>query len=331
MRKKIVVYYHKLLLGHDPFLLFGDKRSVYHLLFQKGLERGHEMYLASGKENQASTFSFTNTYLYNGTSFEPHDGPVIADAIYDRSGGVTFPSLEASARTLNGREFKLLCHDKYAMQKLLGPFMPQSVLIQNQAELHTSLQNFPQDTRVVLKPTQGMCGKGIHIDFPAHINTLTLEPETHYVLQEFVDTSKGIPGLISGNHDLRIIIVDGQITLAHARSPKKGSLLANVSQGGSIKEVPLENIPHFVKEMAKKVQTIIDTTFDFPLYSIDFGIQNENTPFVFELNDQIGFPRESMLEHPVFVERILDSLEKKASQEAIVATACSAPVSQIFS
>ncbi len=162
-----------------------------------------------------------------------------------------------------------------------------------------------------------MCGKGIIIDFPTNLKQTELNPKMEYVLQEFVDTAKGIPNIVMGHHDLRIIIVNGKMTLAHVRTPKEGSLLANVAQGGSLQEIRLENIPHFIKNTAQKIQSLVDTTFNFPLYSIDFGIQNQNTPFVFELNDQIGFPQENMSQYPAFIDGLLDGLEKLASSKEL--------------
>jgi len=157
-----------------------------------------------------------------------------------------------------------------------------------------------------------MQGKGIVIDSPEKLSTITLEEGVEYCLQEFIDTSKGIPGIVRGYHDLRIIIVDGEIVLCHVRTPKEGSLLANVAQGGSIREVPLEIIPSNILRRVADTQAHIDQRFDFPLYSIDFGIQNA-IPFVFELNDQIGFPSEEM-RHELFITNLIHSLRKRAQR-----------------
>ncbi len=315
MRKKFIVYYHKLPLCEDPFKSFKEKRLVYHDLFQRALKRGHDMYLASGRENCLGNYHFANVYRYNTAGFfEPHHESVQADAIYDRSGGIDFPSPELSKKTLNARSFKLLCNDKNATKELLGDFMPKSFAIQNSEELRLALQWWGKRTLAVLKPAKGMQGEGILIDTPEKIALTPLDPSTSYVLQEFVDTSMGIPGITDRHHDLRIIIVNGQIILAHVRNPKEGSLLANVAQGGSLQEVPVKNIPPFILETVKKIQLLIDSTFDSPLYSIDFGIQHSEHPFVFELNDQIGFPRENMTGSKLFIEGILDSLELRATR-----------------
>jgi glutathione synthase/RimK-type ligase-like ATP-grasp enzyme len=158
-----------------------------------------------------------------------------------------------------------------------------------------------------------MCGQGIIIDYPENIAQADIQDDQEYILQEFVDTSGGIPGVIAGHHDLRVVIASGEIVLSHVRTPKEGSLLANVAQGGSIKEVAVKDIPESIITVVKKIQALIDKRFDYPLYSIDLGIQHKETAFVFELNDQIGFPSEDMSAKKEFLDKILDSLEHRAS------------------
>ena len=313
MRKKFVVYYHKLPLKADPFISFKKKRAVYHDLFLEGTKRGHEMFLASGKENFLGGMSFQKTFRYADGIFAPYEGVIQADAIYDRSGGVNFPDEDTSARTLNGRTFKLLCNDKNATKELLSDFMPKSFAVRTREDLRRHLEEFSQEEYLVFKPAKGMCGEGILIDTPQEIAQSPLQPDVEYVLQEFIDTASGIPGITDRRHDLRIVIVNGKITLAHVRTPKEGSLLANVAQGGSLQEIPINTIPPFIMRAVERIQDSIDPSFGFPIYSIDFGIQNGNAAFVFELNDQIGFPRENMKARHIFVKNIIDSLEKKAS------------------
>lgn len=311
MRKKIVMYFHKRKMEKDPFFTFGAKRSVYHDFFKRGMERGFDMYIASGKDNYIDPLIFNNAYRYNGAFFEPEPGAIKMDAIFDRSGGMFFPTENISSKVLNNIYFKRLCNNKNATQELIGDFMPKSARIKNKSELLQNLGSFPPSALAVLKPANGMCGKGIIIDYPEKLKEEKLEDNREYILQEFVDTADGIPGIIDGRHDLRIVIVNGEIVLSHVRAPKTGSLLANVAQGGSIDEISLKNIPTFIIDIVKKIQLRIDKKFEYPIYSIDLGIQNKNELFVFELNDQIGFPSEKMKAHGKFLDNILDSLEKR--------------------
>lgn len=312
MRKKIVMYFHKRKLEADPFATFGIKRNVYHDFFKRGMERGFDMYIASGKENYIGQSSFKNTYQYNGQFFDPCAETLKMDAIFDRSGGMSFPTEDIGHKVLNNIFFKRLCNNKNATQEFIGDFMPKSVRIKTKNELLQQLKSFSPSALVVLKPANGMCGKGIVIDYPEKIMQEDIEDNREYILQEFVDTSNGIPGIIDGHHDLRIVIVNGKIVLSHVRAPKEGSLLANVAQGGSINEIPIENIPTFIITTVKKIQARIDEKFNYPIYSIDLGIQNKKELFVFELNDQIGFPSEKMKKSTDFIEKILDSLERLA-------------------
>ena len=308
MRKKIVMYFGKRELKEDPFETFGLKRSVYHDLFKKGTLRGFDMFIASGRKNYTTPNIFENVFIYNGTIFEAYERQIHADAIIDRSGDMQFPPQEIDIKTLNCLAFKKLCGNKNLTHNLIGQYMPKSTPIQNQNQFFSALHQYNPKQKLVLKPAHGMQGNGIIIDTCENIKSTTLHYNTEYVLQEFVDTSHGIEDITTTYHDLRIIIVNGNITLAHVRTPKQGELLANVALGGTIQEVPLEKIPQFILNVVKKVQLIIDKKFDFPIYSIDFGIQNKNQPFIFELNDQIGFPSEIMSTDD-FIENILQSLE----------------------
>jgi len=308
------MYFHKRKLEKDPFSSFGIKRSVYHAFFKRGMERGFDMYIASGKENYADPMVFKNVYQYNGEFFEPCIEDVKMDAVFDRSGGMSFPTENIGHKVLNNIHFKKLCNNKNATHKIIGNFMPKSVRVESTDELLNQLASFPKSSRVVLKPAKGMCGKGIIIDYPEKLSKEAIANNHEYILQEFVDTSAGIPNIIEGHHDLRVVIVNGEVVLSHVRAPKEGSLLANVAQGGLIQEVPIENLPEFIVARVKKIQARIDEKFGFPLYSIDLGIQNKNELFVFELNDQIGFPSEKMKNSNIFIEKTLDSLEHLTKQ-----------------
>lgn len=303
------MYFKKERLGKDPFLNFGKKRKVYHYFFQKGKGLGFDMFLASGKESYLGGLKFKNPAFFNGKDFIIQEKIVTADGIYDRSGGMDFPPKKIDAKVLNCSKFKILCNDKNSMYALLEKFMPKSFKIKSQKKLKEALKNFNDSSLIVLKPAKGLGGKGIIIDKKNVLESTILEKGKSYVLQEFADTSCGIKGIAEEKHDLRVVIVEGKIVLSHVRIPKKGSYLANAAQGGKIKEVALDKIPTDAVDIVKKIQKIIDKKFGFPLYSIDFGITSQG-PQVFELNDQIGFPRDSMKNAKKFIDTLLQSIKR---------------------
>ncbi len=311
-KRKIVMYFKKDRSPRDPFAEFSRKEKIYHLFFSEGTRQGHKMYLASGAASYQGNMTFSNAYLYNGRSFNTESCVIEADAIYDRSAGLNFPPENISKKTLNCAQFKKLCDNKNLMYQLLGKYMPKTFPIKNKEDLHQALHFFPPGDLVVLKPSNGLGGKGIIIDTPLKLREALIKEGGEYSLQQFIDTSRGIPGITHERHDLRIAIVEGEIVFSHVRIPPRGNYLANVAQGGSLREVLLENIPPCVIETTRQIQSLIDSNFHYPVYSIDFGIMGDR-PYIFEINDRIGFPAENMHNAPRFIEALLQSLLLRAN------------------
>lgn len=306
------MYFRNKKRGGDPFATFGVKRKIYYYFFEFGKQQGFDMFIASGKDGHLGNLKFKNILHYKNGFFAKHAGAVSAAAVLDRSGGLFFPPTGTGKRVLNCLEFKKLCWDKNLTYATIGKFMPKNFEIAGKKDLLKYLKKFDSNSLAVLKPARGMCGKDILIQKPAELSAAGLIPGKKYVLQKFVDTSSGIKGITKGRHDLRIVILEGKPVLAHVRTPKKGSLLANVAQGGKIKEIPIKKIPVKVLKTVKNIQKIIDKKYYYPLYSIDFGLDKKGKPFVFELNDQIGFPREDMRGAKHFTEALVLSLKKRA-------------------
>lgn len=310
MRKKnIVMFYRKKKPAEAHFFdRLGKKSEVYKYYFKRGTDSGFNMYFVSGIERYLGNFKFENPLFFDGKRFVYKHKLITADAVFDRSGGVKFPPVSISDKTLNRIAFKKICWNKLKTYELIGKYMSKSYAVRSRRDLLKNLKRFPRNSLVVLKPARGLGGKGIMIEKRDKIKKRKISKNL-YLLQEFVDTSCGIKGTVSGKHDLRIAIAEGKIVLAHVRTPRPGSFLANVAQGGSIKEIPLEKIPKKVLKVVRAVQDKIDKKFNYPLYSIDFGI-SKNGIFVFEINDQIGFPTEEMKNAKSFVNQILKSLQR---------------------
>lgn len=308
------MFFNKEKSEKKPFFGFGEKEAVYFDFFKQGTSSGADMYIASKEKNYQGGLKFKDPLFFDGKKFKKISGIITADAIYDRSGGLKFPSKKISRKVLNNIAFKSLCYSKNKMYETLGEFMPKSFKIKNQKDFEKKIELFSPNEMVVIKPSEGLGGKGIIIDTVSNIIKLKLVIKKETVLQRFVDTSFGIKNITRGRHDLRIVIVFGKIIFASLRTPKEGSLLANVAQGGKIKEISLEKIPTEVKSVVLKIQKNLDKKFDYPIYSIDLGIENTQ-PFVFELNDQIGFPSKKMKSYKLFNKALIKSLVKIAARK----------------
>jgi glutathione synthase/RimK-type ligase-like ATP-grasp enzyme len=167
---------------------------------------------------------------------------------------------------------------------------------------------------VVFKPFNGLKGIGIFIGpKDAAANFKFGEKYKRYVAQEFVDTSAGISEIARGKHDLRIVIVNGKVVWCHVREPIGESLLANAAQGGNLTEVDYVKVPGSIKGITEKVSKLFLEKFNNPIYSLDFGIDKDGTPKIFEINDQIGFPRWNMKNRDKFLFSLIDNFKSKLS------------------
>jgi glutathione synthase/RimK-type ligase-like ATP-grasp enzyme len=165
---------------------------------------------------------------------------------------------------------------------------------------------------VVLKPFNGLKGIGIFIGPKEDAMDFKFNKKYRpYIAQEFIDTSAGIAGIASGKHDLRVVIINGKVVWCHVRTPVGESFLANAAQGGNLTEVDYAKVPESVKTIVGKVSKLFLTKFDNPIYSLDFGIGEDGHPMIFEINDQIGFPKWEMKNREFFLTELILNFKRK--------------------
>lgn len=311
--KKILIYFTKKEVASDPYAHMPDRREIYWALFQEGRARGFDMYLGVKPTIHHGGMEFENVLFFTGEQFELREERILFDAIFDRSPKKDFPTPNIDKKTLNSSAFKELANNKDQTYELLKRYMPKTFPISSKQDFVTSLLMFLPKEMAVFKPVDSFGGKGVIITEAENLLPDLVVPNRKFILQKFVDTSGGVPGIISGHHDLRIIIVDGSPVLLQARSPKPGELRANVSQGGQSIEFPYEAAPSALKAIVSQVHPLIDSLYDSPFYSIDFGIDADGTPYIFEINDQIGFKGAITGQNRIkFCKNFIDSLEKRA-------------------
>ncbi len=121
---------------------------------------------------------------------------------------------------------------------------PASCYTSNKHEALDFAKNY---TQVILKPIDGMGGKGIFIsdkndpNFSVIFETLSHNFKQSVLIQEF------IPAIIDG--DKRILIINGHIfDHALARIPQKGQIRGNLAVGGTHKTIPLSKSDYAIAE-----------------------------------------------------------------------------------
>jgi hypothetical protein len=297
----------------DPLAHITSKYSVYTRLLDFMAQKGWQIYVFTRKTYQGNGV-FQGAWVYQNGKFSIEKNNVKADLVYDRSAGVNFPpGGDESVIWVNRRDFKVLAWDKWLAYQKIGKYMPQTIWIENRDEVETVISQIKSDW-VVLKPFNGLKGLGIFIGSKADALNFKLDQKyKNYIAQEFVDTSKGIKGITGGRHDLRVAIVNGKAVWCHVRIPPEDSFLANAAQGGELTELDYDTVPGSVKEIVKEISEEFYREYDNPIYSLDFGLQ-DGQPYIFEINDQIGFPKWEMKNRDAFLKALVDNFESKLAK-----------------
>ncbi len=306
-----IIYFARSIKGKDSRFLFEDteKWPIYKAFFQKLQSFGFQVYLASFEDHFLEKDLFRNPLIFSGEEFISFSGDVSTDILFDRSYSSHTPSQELNTKTFNPVQFKRLCGNKEKTYQLLSKHMPNSWTHENSPSLQAALEELPERLLFVIKPALGIKGSGIYIDTAKNLLRNLPDKSYPYILQEFVDTTRGIPGVTSSVHDLRFVSCNGKIILAALRVPAPGSLLANVAKGGSIEEIPLKKIPENIVEVVSQIHERVEGLYPKSCYSMDFGYDvSRGKAFLFELNDRIGFPRPGMSNAYCFAEELALSI-----------------------
>jgi len=258
--------------------------------------RGQETYLGSGK--------FAHSWCYQGRQIV-ESGEVTVDLVFDKGGFIS----DGYVKVFNGPFVNNVCTNKWLTYNLFKEFCPQTWLVQDKAGLSV-LKEVTTELAVV-KPIDGEEGNGVFID---QKNALLKHDYSYPVLaQEFLDSSKGIPGVMTGLHDLRIAVIDGEIVYSYYRTPPQESYLANEAQGGSLKEVDLNKIPRSVVDIIQKVDQVMSVE-KHRYYSVDFAMTDAG-PKIIELNSRLGSVPEAQFPFFVSINRKLANVFVAMSQE----------------
>ncbi|MDA1079521.1 MAG: ATP-grasp domain-containing protein [bacterium] len=238
-----------------------------------------ELYIVRSNNTYLGNSRFSKSWQFQRNKII-ESGPITLDKLYIKGHFIS----DNTVPTLNNQKLDYICNvNKYETYKLFKQFSPKTLLAKNLAELEVALNSLPEKIKVV-KPIDGSGGIGVFID----TDSVLLKQEHIFpvLAQEFIDTSDGILGICKGTHDLRVVIVNGKISFAYIRTPRIGSLLSNLAQGGTLIEVQLDKLPDAIIEAVNYVDANM-SQYGERVYSIDFGF-SKNGVKLFELNSQVG-------------------------------------------
>ncbi|MBI2427066.1 MAG: ATP-grasp domain-containing protein, partial [Candidatus Kerfeldbacteria bacterium] len=185
---------------------------------------------------------------------------------------------------VNHPVFSRLTDDKLFTSLLFFHLSPRTVAVKSPREIARALQLI-RGSKLVLKPNAGLGGKGIHV-----IDRRELRPSLitgEMIVQEFIETKKGIRDISIGRHDLRIELLNEKIFRSYVRIAQEGKYLANFHQGGSGLWVPQSRIPRSVLPIVREI-SLVFRQFTPLYYTIDFLFDRNDKPWVVEINCRPG-------------------------------------------
>ena len=194
--------------------------------------------------------------------------------------------------------------------KHFSKYQPKSYICANRAEVEWAFEQTPGELIVVKEP-ESNGGRAVLIGPKAQILE---EAPTVYplIVQEFIDTSVGVPGFVEGIHDVRVKIGGGKVFGGMIRRPAPGEYKANLAQGGTAIHYRPEDLPPEAVKLALEIDCFFEK---FPrYYALDFA----NTPQgwkLIELNSKPGLsPAEVSPQSKLIIEELAEYLVELASK-----------------
>ncbi len=203
-----------------------------------------QVYMIREKNSYLGKGTFSRGwYIKNDQPFAISE-PITVDLIFHRGGNSSIPA-SYDCPMINHPDLERLCNDKVKIAKLFADISPKTEGVGSYKEFLQVVSDWallPQDM-IVLKKNFMSGGKGVKVLPVKDVAEILFESWNNTLVQEFIDSSVGIPGLVEGLHDLRVVTINGEPVHTYVRTPKSGSFLANTAQGGTALALDLDKLP----------------------------------------------------------------------------------------
>lgn len=279
--KSIVIFCRGLSSEALPFVqprLNAAYQDLLHAIREGGAEAyfaaGNETYVGGGRFSRAITSDSIRAIEDYNEAFDVRAGLVI------EKGGFTGHDVAV----LNPPDVHRIASDKAETYRVFPELQPKTVICEDARAYTAAVRSMPGDL-IVVKGARSNKGQAVEIA-PAHELEPNIPAEFPVIVQEFMDTSIGIPGLVEGVHDLRVRVCGGNIIGGQVRTPAIGELRANVALGGSSRIITPDEVPAGIHELTAQIDAHFAGRPRY--YAADYA----NTPNgwkLIELNSKPGF------------------------------------------
>ena len=234
---------------------------------------------------------FSHGWHFEGDELISSEGEIKADLIFNKDDKNTIPAIH-DCKIINQPEFDDLCVDKMKTFEAFPDISPKTSYIHSYKGCTEQLASWDiaENELIVLKKNFETNGRGIFIIPVAEVKEELHKDWSDILIQEFLDSSIGIPGITEGLHDLRVTVVNGKPINAFLRVPKEGTLIANISRGAVGTSINITDVPQEVMDLVQKIDTKVQTFFP-AAYGADF-VRSPKGYKLIELNSRPG------IQHP---------------------------------
>lgn len=307
---KVAILWDNEIKGKDQEQPFSDEElnEAYKFFSEIAQRKGKKLLLSrfdsynNGKLDYAYVFENGSWRRIEDVEFD-----VVYDKYrFDKETVKVKKEIEKNFPVINTFDLEEICKDKFLTYEEFPNHVPPTY-----EPTEENVQKIIEDFgRAVLKPRFDFGGKGIEI--VENVSEAENVGKKDYIVQAFVDTTEGIEALnFNGVHDLRIIGVSGEPVLSFVRTQDEG-LISNVSQGGVMEFIDLEDVPESAFELFEEVAERFDE-YKPNVFALDIAFDDENRPWILEVNSKPGLKvygnEEIKNRKSVLMNRIIDSFE----------------------
>lgn len=255
--------------------------EIFDLLVKKGIHvvwlMGQGTYVGHG----AFTKHWVQVRQSDGRYLYKKQGHITVDAVFDKD---HFKDDGHVLKVNNDRLYQL-CWSKEKTYEVLGDFHPKSVLVRDETELDDALITIPGD-KIAVKTLTGSSGLGVYVGSKTDVHTEQELLRYPLLVQEFIETSGGVPGITDSRHDIRVVLLNGEPVVATLRTPPEGELKSNIGYGGAHRLLSVRELPEELLELCASIDKKLESYGNFRIYSVDFGL----TPHGWRMFEANGMP-----------------------------------------
>lgn len=192
-----------------------------------------------------------------------------ADLIWYKSNTLSYETIAISEKNkfINNIKLVSLANDKLATSNIFSDLSPKTWSLWN-----IEIKEIT-DTKYIVKPNWWSWWKNIEVVSKNSLIDKILKKELNwYIVQEFLDLSVWIKGVVKWIHDVRVTIIGNEIfPYAYIREPKKWDFKSNISQWWKSYFMEITKLSKSFLNVTNKIKTYIDKNIWKWFYSIDLA------------------------------------------------------------